>query len=116
MTFDQDYRLEVARLRAALNQAEELPAFMQPDAQVVTETIAERARSVRDAILRGDLSALRDLSSEQLAAAGFNRSEADPSQDIPELDAAREEIKQERRRRAIDDDEFGGQDRQDDPL
>jgi len=83
----------------------ELPPYLRPENQQVTEDIRSYASTVREAFLRGDLERISSMSLG-LAAAGFDRSSPEEaSSDIPELDEARERVK---RRLAKDDEDDQG--------
>ena len=92
MTSDDAYFRRLARLRQALEHWDVLPNYLMPEAQEVTDDIRARAQEVRDAVLRGDIDALRECSAG-LAAAGFDRDAEKSEQEVPELDAAREELR-----------------------
>lgn len=94
MTSDDIYFRQLARLRQALEQGDELPDYLRPEAQEVTQDTRERARHAREALLRGDIDALREQA-HGFAAAGFDRDVEKLEEEIPELDAAREEVLRE---------------------
>lgn len=94
MTSENAYFRQLARLRQALEQGNELPDYLMPEAQKVTDDIRARALEARDAVLRGDVEALRERSAG-LAAAGFDRDAEKSEEDVPELNAAREELRGE---------------------
>lgn len=102
MTSDDIYFRQLARLRQALEQGDELPDYLRPEAQEVTQDTRDRARQAREAVLRGNIDALREQA-HGFATAGFDRDAEKLEEEIPELDAAREEVQREAE--GADDDE-----------
>ncbi len=96
MTSEDAYFRHLGRLRRALGQGERLPDYLTAESQHVTDEIRERARLVRDAVLAGDIDALRRESME-LAGAGFSRDGDEEDADVPELKAARDEVLRKRK-------------------
>lgn len=106
MTPDDIYFRQLAQLRQALEQGDELPDYLRPEAQEVTQDTRDRVRHAREAILRGDIGALREQA-QGFAAAGFDRDAEKLEEEIPELDVAREEVLREAE--GTDDDEEQGE-------
>ena len=114
MTSQDAYFRQLAKLRQVLDETEVLPDYLLLESQEVTEDTREVARQVRDAVLRGDIKAVREASIG-LAAAGFDRSAEQDVENVPELDAARSELLERRGRRECDEDSQGELDGSSDP-
>lgn len=114
-----EYPELLARFRRLLRSGgegnEPLPKFLRPENIQVSGEVGERARRLRESILKGDIEAVREDSPELLAS-GFNRAESE-EESIPELDDARERVQERLRRKEEedgDDDSDTARDRRDD--
>lgn len=114
MTTDKEYFAHVARLRKLFNDelatSDDLPPFLRPDEQEVTEDIRQRSQELKEVVLRGDSAGLIE-SLRSASPAGFNRSNED-AQQIPELDEARQETEDRLLKEGNEehDQAFGGED------
>lgn len=121
MSGDKDYdeNLDKARkiFEHALDHAGELPPFMRPESQEVSEEVQQLSDSIRDAVLRGDREAISEHLLRTSKMEQLYRSSTDDDGDLSELEQAREKRRKKRiaelRKEAGGDDE-DDQDREND--
>ena len=116
MTPENDYFKDVARMRRLLEQAcsddVELPDFLKPENQVVSEEHRQRSLAVRDALRKGDYDTVRELA-QGLVTSGFDRKADAEDGDVAELDEARKRVRDRLSKRPdeANEDEPGDRDR-----
>ena len=66
---EKEYFDDVRRMRRLLERAltgdVELPDFLKPENQVVSDVISKRSKAAREALLRGDYDPQEDLEPEE---------------------------------------------------